>query len=90
MLNLIKYTKNIVEIYLTFFRIYPSTYLIHDIKFDLNFIHRRFLVGLIDSVLDHASERTIGGSINVTGIFVGGNQPVNSLCELISGVTRFK
>ncbi len=64
--------------------------MIHDIKFDLNCIHRRLLLDLTKSRLDHASERTIGGSVYEAGIFLGENPPVNLLDELMFGIIRFK
>ncbi len=75
---------------MTLAELYTSTYLIHDIKFDLNCIHRRFLVGLRDSTLGHASERTIVVSLNGTGLFVDESLSVNLFDESIFGVIRFK
>ena len=60
---------------------YTSTHFIHDIKFDLNCIHRRFLVGLRESTLDHASEGTIVVSVNGTGLFFDENSLVNLFDE---------
>jgi hypothetical protein len=62
----------------------------HDVNFDLNCIHRRFLLDLRKSVLDHTSERTIGGSANEAGISFVGNSSVILFGELFSGVTLFK
>jgi len=41
-------------------------------------------------LLDHASERTNGGSINGAGIFVDENSPLNLLVISASGEIRFK
>lgn len=66
------------------------TYFIHDIKFDLNRTHRRFLFDLTKFELDHTSERTIGGSINRAGVCTNDNVLVHLFDELIFGVIFFK
>jgi hypothetical protein len=62
----------------------------HDIKFDLNCIHRRFLLDLTKSELDHGSERIIGGSINGAGIFSGDHPLLNPLDKSLFGIICFK